>query len=400
MIYYNGKKYSVYLNGKRINLYINGVSYTKDIIENNTLRLNFNYSINSLQGNLPQLTNDFLSITTTSLDSGIIVVDTDEVSTIISSNKVEYLPVSQSISLYSDLQGTAKVQSFSDSTKIKNPNKLLTCNNGWISLFEKDQFYYLSLDSIQNQKIFKSDNLVNWVETQEYIIPQNLKERFTQPYYGDTFYQGEDLVYSLNNLTSSYTCLSYKYYNDKIYVSSIKSNYNSYTSWSCSCDLSGNNLINYGEEKGNTKAELGNIFPCPFQNLIFSGESQIKNNNDVTIISGTSSLHCDQIINKNNYFYIFCSDNENIKVYRTTDLSQNIEYGKIILSSSMVGRGYECPTNINITQDNNFAIYSCLNISDKLYYCFIQKIYWENDWPVFKNNSGTLNQISYVENII
>jgi len=48
MIYYNGEKYSVYLNGKRINLYINGVSYTKDIIENNTLRLNFNYSINSL----------------------------------------------------------------------------------------------------------------------------------------------------------------------------------------------------------------------------------------------------------------------------------------------------------------------------------------------------------------
>lgn len=398
MIYYNGKKYSVYLNGKKINLYINGVAYTKITVDNETLRLNFNYSLNNLQGNLPQLTDDFLSITTSSSDNGTVMIDTDEVSTIISNNGVEYLPVSQSISFYSDLQGTVKIQSFSDSTKIKNPNQLLTSSNGWISLFEKDDFYYLSLDSIQDQKIFKSSDLVNWVETQEYIIPQSLKEKFTQPYYGDNFYQGEDLIYSLKNLTSSYTCISYKYYNNKIYTSSIKSNYNSYTSWSCSCDLSGNNLINYGERKGETRAQLGNLFPCPFQNLLFSGESQIKNN-DITIISGPQNLHCDQIINKDNYFYIFCSNNEYIKVYRTTNLSQ-IEYGKIILSSSMVGRGYERPSNINITQNNNFAIYSCLNTSDNLYYCFIQKIYWENDWPVFKNNSGTLNQISYVENIV
>lgn len=398
MIYYNGKKYSVYLNGKKINLYINGVAYTKITVDNETLRLNFNYSLNNLQGNLPQLTDDFLSITTSSSDNGTVMIDTDEVSTIISNNGVEYLPVSQSISFYSDLQGTVKIQSFSDSTKIKNPNQLLTSSNGWISLFEKDDFYYLSLDSIQDQKIFKSSDLVNWIETQEYIIPQDLKEKFTQPYYGDNFYQGEDLIYSLKNLTSSYTCISYKYYNNKIYTSSIKSNYNSYTSWSCSCDLSGNNLISYGERKGETRAQLGNLFPCPFQNLLFSGESQIKNN-DITIISGSQSLHCDQIINKDNYFYIFCSNNEYIKVYRTTNLSQ-IEYGKIILSSSMVGRGYERPSNINITQNNNFAIYSCLNTSDNLYYCFIQKIYWENDWPVFKNNSGTLNQISYVENIV
>ena len=48
MIYYNGKKYSVYLNGKKINLYINGVAYTKITVDNETLRLNFNYSLNNL----------------------------------------------------------------------------------------------------------------------------------------------------------------------------------------------------------------------------------------------------------------------------------------------------------------------------------------------------------------